>query len=158
MNTNTLVAPRRFERVHEAHAFERLVSPGDFPVFVLDVLRGDVIGEEHHLVGEELSPVDARQFAWPTRRMMLTMKFPVPVHGSRTLTSSDESVAAEVLLEDVLHAAAHEVHDLLRGVDDAVGVGELHRVALEEPLVDRFKKRCFSVKSSFCWAASSMAM
>ena len=33
-------------------------------------------------------------------------------------------------------AGAHEIDDRLRRVDDAVRVGRLHRVALEESLID----------------------
>ena len=35
---------------------------------------------------------------------------------------------------------AHEIDDLLRRVDDAHRVGQLDRVALEEPLVDRVEE------------------
>src|ERR1019366_5003165 len=45
--------------------------------------------------------------------------------------------AAELLLQDVFDAAHHEVHDGLRGIDDAVGVGFLGGEALEEALVHR---------------------
>ena len=43
---------------------------------------------------------------------------------------------AELLLEDFLDGADHEVDDGLRGVDDAVGVGLFGVEALEELLVD----------------------
>lgn len=49
---------------------------------------------------------------------------------------------AELLLQHFGHARAHEIDDLLRRVDDAHRVGQLHRIALEEPLVDRVKKFC----------------
>ena len=43
---------------------------------------------------------------------------------------------AEFAPQHLLDAVAHEVHDLLRRVDDAVRVGLLDREALEEALVD----------------------
>ena len=47
---------------------------------------------------------------------------------------------AELALQHLGHAGAHEIDDLLRRVDDAVRVGHLDRVALEEPLVDRVQE------------------
>src|SRR5947208_729135 len=43
---------------------------------------------------------------------------------------------AEPSLHHLGHAGAHEIDDLLRRVDDAMRVGDLNRVALEEALVD----------------------
>ena len=52
---------RQIERVHEAQPLERLVLAGPLVVRVLDVQRRDVVRQQHHLVGEELLAVDARQ-------------------------------------------------------------------------------------------------
>ena len=63
------------------------------------------------------------------------MKLPVPTNGSRIWTPLSLRERAEILFQDVFDAAHHEVHDGLRRVDDAVGVGFLGREALEEALV-----------------------
>ena len=42
----------------------------------------------------------------------------------------------ELVAQEVVHGAHHEVDDGLGGVDDAVGVGHLDGKALEEPLID----------------------
>ena len=68
------------------------------------------------------------------------MKLPVPVQGSRMLTPLSPSDQAELVLQHLVDAGAHEIDDRLRRVDDAVRVGHLHRVALEEPLVDRVQE------------------
>src|SRR5205085_6428854 len=47
---------------------------------------------------------------------------------------------AEFALQDLFHAVAHEIHDLLWSVDDAVRVGLLDGEALEEAFVDSVEK------------------
>ena len=64
------------------------------------------------------------------------MKLPVPVQGSRMFTPGEPSVRPNSVFQHLLDAGAHEIDDLLRRVDDAVRVGHLDRVALEEALVD----------------------
>ena len=51
----------RFKRVHETDALERLVAAGGLPEGVLDVHRGDVIGQEHHFVAVQFLAVLVRQ-------------------------------------------------------------------------------------------------
>ena len=68
------------------------------------------------------------------------MKLPVPVQGSRMFTLSGTKRQAELAFQHLLDARTHEIDDGLRRVDDAVRVGELDRVALEEPLVDRVQE------------------
>ena len=68
------------------------------------------------------------------------MKLPVPVQGSRMFTSGSPSVLPNSVSQHFVHAGAHEIDDRLRRVDDAVRVGHLDRVALEEPLVDRVQE------------------
>ena len=68
------------------------------------------------------------------------MKLPVPVQGSRMFTPVVAERLAELVLQHLVDAGAHEIDDLLRRVDDAVRVGHLDRVALEEPLVDRVEE------------------
>ena len=68
------------------------------------------------------------------------MKLPVPVNGSRICTSFARKRGLELGLKHVLDAGDHEIHERLRGVDDAVGVGNLHAEALEETLVDGIEK------------------
>ena len=45
----------QFERVGEADAVEGLVLAHFFVVFVLDVQRGDVVGQQHDLVAEQVA-------------------------------------------------------------------------------------------------------
>ena len=68
------------------------------------------------------------------------MKLPVPVQGSRMCTPGRRQRHAEFGVEHLVHAGAHEIDDGLRRVDDAVRVGHLDRVALEEALVDRVEE------------------
>ena len=75
------------------------------------------------------------------------MKLPVPVQGSRMFTSLSTERLAELGLQHFLDAGAHEIDDRLRRVDDAVRVGHLDRVALEEPLVDGVQEVLLSLKS-----------
>ena len=63
------------------------------------------------------------------------MKLPVPVNGSRMCTSLSEREVLNSPCSDVFDAGDHEVHQRLRGVDDAVGVGHLDAEALEKTLV-----------------------
>ena len=49
-------------------------------------------------------------------------------------------VLLQALIELLLKLDAHEIDDFLRRVDDPHRVGQLHRVALEEPLVDRVEE------------------
>jgi len=68
----------------------------------------------------------------------------------RTISYGKENVdafvaerATELLFQNVFHAAHHEVHNGLRGVDDAVSIGFLGRVALKETLINRVKEFLF---------------
>ncbi len=138
----------QIKRVDEAKALERLVLAGQLVVGVLDVQRGDVVGQEHHLVGEELlAGTCAGRSRLGMRRMRFTMKLPVPVQGSRMTTSGSPSERPNSLLKHFVDAGAHEVDDGLRRVDDAVGVGHLDGVALEEALVDRVEKALLVARS-----------
>ena len=53
----------QFQRIHEAQSLEWLVFARQLEIRVLDVQRGDVVRQQHDLVGEELLAVDARQVA-----------------------------------------------------------------------------------------------
>jgi len=85
------------------------------------------------------------------------MKLPVPVQGSRITTAGRGKRQAEFALQRFLHRAAHVLHNLRRGVDNAVRVRHLHRIAAEETLVNVVQNNCFSLKSAMVRAAASMA-
>ena len=105
-------------------------------VLVLDVHAGDVVGQQHDFVAEELVGVLVRQLLLGISRMTRTMKLPVPTNGSRMHAVGCSRRLAKLLLAECLHRSDHEVHDGLRRIDDAVGVGHLDAEALEELLVD----------------------
>ncbi len=71
------------------------------------------------------------------------MKLPVPTQGSRIWTPWLGDGGAEFALQDFFHAGTHEIHDLLRGVDDAMGVGLFDGEALEEAFIDDVDKVLF---------------
>ena len=71
------------------------------------------------------------------------MKFPVPVHGSRMFTLVSLRSLAELVLQHLLHARTHEIHNLLRSVDNAERVRGLDRVALKEAFVDGVQEVLF---------------
>ena len=64
------------------------------------------------------------------------MKLPVPTKGSRMWTPGSPRERPNSSAQDFVHGADHEVDDGLGRVDDAVGVGHLDGVALEEAFVD----------------------
>ena len=71
------------------------------------------------------------------------MKLPVPVARVKYLHARRGKRGVEFALQDLLHAGAHEVHDFLGRVDDAVRVGLFDGKALEETLVDGIKEMLF---------------
>ena len=52
-----LLALGQVQRIHEAQPAKRLVASGQLVIGVLDIQRRDVIGQQHHLVGEKLLAV-----------------------------------------------------------------------------------------------------
>ena len=71
------------------------------------------------------------------------MKLPVPTQGSSICTPGVGERGAKFALQDLFHAGTHEIYDLLRGVDDAVGVGLFDGEALEEAFVDGVEEVLF---------------
>ena len=124
------------QRVDEAKAVKSLPAAGQLRVGVFDVESGDVVGQQHHLVGPELALVHARQVGL---RDAVHQVHDEIARARAGIEDDDIGVAqllAELGAENLGHAGAHEIHDGLRCVDDAVGVGGLPGIALEEALVD----------------------
>ena len=130
---------REFKSVSEADALEGLVLAGLLLVLVLDVHAGDVVGQEHDFVAVEFVfvLVGEGRFAG----------FADLADGAGDeVSGADEGVEdvdafvgegfAELLFQNVIDAADHEIDDGLRGVDDAVGVGLFGRESLKEALID----------------------
>ena len=69
VNSAELLGLGHVERIHEAQALERLVLARALVVGVLDVERRDVVGQQHHFVGEEPLAVGVGQSpAWGCAR------------------------------------------------------------------------------------------
>jgi hypothetical protein len=126
-----------------------------FHVGVFDVHAGDVVGKEHDLVAVEFFGVLLRQGG----------AFDLLHDAGDEVAGAGEGVEdvdpgvgegfAELLLEDFFDAADHEVHDGLRGVDDAVGVGLFGVEALKELLIDSIQKLLLlGISLGLCAAAS----
>lgn len=97
---------------------ERLVFARQFCVGVLDVLRGNVVRKEHHLVGEELLLVHALEV--PLRHA--AHEVDDRIAGARTGVEDDDAGIGEresqVLLKGLDDAGAHVIDNGLRRVDD----------------------------------------
>ena len=131
-----LAAFREVERIDKAQALERLIGSRQFVIGVLDVERGNVIGHQHYFIGEKLLAVHARQVAFRDAAQQVHNE----VAGAGTRVD-DENVGArkafsKFLFQNLDDARAHEVHDGLWRIDNAHRVSHLHRVALEEALID----------------------
>ena len=126
----------QIQRVREADAVERQVVAHLLVISVFDVQRRDVIGEQHNFVGEQLMLVLVPQVLAGQAADDVDQEVAGAGAG---VENGDAFVAerqAELGLQDVFDALAHEVHNRLRGIDDAVGVRLIFAEALEEALVD----------------------
>ena len=125
------------QRIRKADAVKWLVLAGLLVVFVLDIERGDVVGQEHDFVAEEVVFVFVGQVA---ALDMVADEVDDKVAGAgggvKDLDALIADGAAKFFLQDLFDAGTHKIDDLLRGVDDAVGVGLLDGKTLEEALID----------------------
>src|SRR5450755_1160945 len=130
----------QFQRIHEADALEGFIVAHFGVVFVLDVQGRDVVREQHNLVTEEVVLVLVLQLVARDAMQQVDDKAAGARRRIEDLHAGLGDRRAELALQYLLHAGAHEIDDLLRRVDDAEGVGALDRVALEEALVDRVQE------------------
>src|SRR2546428_669790 len=74
------------------------------------------------------------------RRIKLTMKLPVPVQGSMMNTSGLERLLPNSFSRTSATLAHMKLKDLLRRIDDAVRIRDLHGIPLKEALVHRVQE------------------
>ena len=104
---------------------------------------GDVVGEQHHFVAVEFLTVFLRQS--PSLNLWHKSDDEVSSADKRIddVNSYIRQRASELGFEDMLNAFHHEIHNWLWRVDDTVRIGNIHREALKELLVDGIEKRLF---------------
>ena len=127
---------RGLKGVHEADASNGFVVAGLLEVGVLDVHGGDVVGQQHHFVAVQFVPVLVRQPRLGHAAHEVDDEVAGADKGIEDVDAGIAEGAAELGLQQLLHARDHEIDDRLRGVDDAVGVRHLDGEALEEVLID----------------------
>ena len=103
---------------------------------MFNVHAGDVIGEEHDFVAVEFFGILLREGGALDLLHDAGDEVAGAGEGVEDVDALVREGLAELLLEDLVDGADHEVDDGLRSVDDAVGVGLLGVEALEELLVD----------------------
>ena len=90
---------------------------------------------EHHFVGEQLLTVHAGQVAAVHVMHEPDDEIAGAGAGIEDVNFGVGEVFSEIGAEESGHGGAHELDDALRGVDDAVSVGDLDGEAAEEVLV-----------------------
>lgn len=126
---------------------------------MLDVERSDVVGQEHDLIAEEIFCVFLAQGTAGETLQNIDNEIAGAGAGIKDLDAGRGQRAAKLALKGLIDAGNHEVDDLLRGVNDAVGVGLSDREPLEKALVDRVEEALAlgPVADAARRAASSMA-
>ncbi len=109
-------------------------------VGVFDVQRGDVVRQQHDLVGEQLLAVGAREVARVHPAQQVDDEIAGPGARIENLHARIAQPQAELVRQHFFDGGAHEIDNFLRGVDDAVRIGDPDRIALEETLVDGIEK------------------
>ena len=147
------------ERVDKADVLKRFVSSHLLVIGVLNVHRGDIIGQKHYLVAVELA------FVFLVKRDAGDVLH----QANDEVAGADERIddvntgicerLAEVSFQDMLNAIHHEIDDGLRRVDNAVSIGILDREVLEKALIKRVEESPVSGRhlSRFAGSAFSMA-
>ena len=138
-----MLAFDEFEGVGEADAFEGLVFAGAFVVGVFDVEGGDVVGQQHDFVAEEVVRIFVRERAAGDAAQDVDDEVAGADAGVKYLHAGRRERGAKFALQDLFHAGTHEIHDLLRRVDDAVRIGLFDGEALEETFVDGVEEVLF---------------
>jgi hypothetical protein len=127
---------RHLQCIREADPWKRLVAPGPDEVLVLDVLSGDVVRQQQHLVAVDLLLVLEVQ---PFPRQLLHQLLHELSRSGAGIQRVHAGIAqrgGELVLEHGVHGADHPAHDLHGCVDDPVGVCRASGDALKEALVD----------------------
>ena len=122
----------RLKGIDEANALERLVASGRLPKGVLDVHRGDVVGQEHQFIAVQLLAILVRQRGLGDQPHQIHDEIARAGEGVEDMYVLVRKRSLELGLKHVFHAGDHEVRKRLRGVHDAVRVGNLDAEALEE--------------------------
>ena len=137
---------RQIERIDEADALKRHISPYRLVKLMFNVETSDVVGQQHHLV--------AVQFRWVCLVFLLQSDF------IKCLHNPDDEVAgankriddmhafirkrtSELSFQNLFDTLHHEVDNRLRRIDDAVRIGNLHGEPLEKLFVDSVEEPLF---------------
>ena len=110
------------ESIHQADALEGPILAGGLEVFVFDVHRSHVVREQHHLVAVQFVRVFVRQRRGRHRTHEIHDEIS---RADKAVEDVDIMRGKPALLpklrqaQQVIHARDHEIHDGLRGIDDA---------------------------------------
>ena len=133
----------QIKRVNETQAVERLILAGAFVVGMFDVEGGDVVRQQHDLVGKKLLGVHASEVTLGDAAQEVHHEIPGSRAGVKNVHARVAEFLAELFLEHPLDARTHEIDNFLRRVDDAKGISRLDRVALKEALIDGVQEVLF---------------
>src|SRR5947209_19449326 len=104
---------------------------------MLDIERGDIVGQQHNLITEEVMLIRLLQ---PTVRNTVQKVHDEAASANAGINNLNmwlRNRCTEFALQQLFHTGTHKIDDLLWCIDNAICIRSFYRIALEESFIDR---------------------